>query len=268
MTSDSSFSLNSIERAMAILAAFDNPWELTLADLARSAGLTEPTALRYAASLTTHGFLERDATTGRYRLGLRLFELGQKALRHRDPRAVALPYMSRLRDRFEETVNLGMRHADELVLIEVLESHRSIRSGAQLGERDGWHASSLGKAVLAHLPPEDARALLEHVPRPRLTPHTVTSVEQLLDELEVVRERGFAVDELETEEDLRCVGAAILDRHGDPQYAISVAGPSNRLTADAAEMIGAALREAAEAISAELGYLAPDPVQPEEGAQP
>src|SRR3954463_5856373 len=125
MANDHSFSLNSIERAMAILSAFDDRSELALADLARRAQLTEPTALRYATSLATHGFLERDAGNGRYRLGLKLFELGQQALRGRAPRAVALPHMTRLRDRFEETVNLGMRHADELVLIEVLESQHS-----------------------------------------------------------------------------------------------------------------------------------------------
>ena len=165
--------------------------------------------------------------------------------------------MARLRDRFEETVNLGMRHGDELVLIEVLESPHSIRKGGQLGERDCWHASSLGKSMLAHLPPDRARALLEHVPRARLTAHTTTSVEQLLEELEAVREQGFAVDELETEHDLRSVAAAILDRHGSPQYAIGVAGPATRLTADTADAIGAALRPAATEISASLGYLAP-----------
>jgi IclR family acetate operon transcriptional repressor len=257
MANDHSFSLNSIERAMAILSAFDDRPELALADLARRAQLTEPTALRYTTSLATHGFLERDGDSGRYRLGLKLFELGEKSLRARDPRAVALPHMSRLRDRFEETVNLGMRHGDELVLIEVLESPHSIRKGGQLGERDCWHASSLGKAMLAHLPPDDARALLEHLPRPRLTPHTTTSVEQLLEELEVVREQGFAVDELGTEDDLRSVAAAILDRHGSPQYAIGVAGPATRLTAETAAAIGPALRPAAAEISAALGYLAP-----------
>jgi DNA-binding IclR family transcriptional regulator len=251
------FSLASIERAMAILGAFDDRPELPLADLARSAHLSEATALRYATSLATHGFLERDPATGRYRLGVRLFELGQKSLRRRDPRTIALPHMSRLRDRFAETVNLAMRHGDDLVLIEVLESTRSIRTGAQLGDRDCWHASSLGKAVLAHLSKDDARALLERLERPLLTPNTITSVDGLLDELAVVRAQGFAIDEREVDEDLRCVGAAILDRHCRPEYAISIAGPATRLTRDAAPGIGAELREAAAAISAALGYLAP-----------
>jgi IclR family acetate operon transcriptional repressor len=250
-----SFSLASIDRAMALIGAFDCEPELLLADLARRTGLSEPTTLRYAASLATHGFLERNAQTGRYRLGIRLFELGQKALRDRDPRAIALPHMRRLRSRFEETVNLAMRHGDDLVLIEVLESPRSIRKGARLGDRDYWHASSLGKAVLACLGPGEARALLERQERRQFTPQTITSVERLLDELDVVRAQGFAVDELENEGDLRCVGAAILDRHGSPQYAISIAGPATRVTRDATHEMGAELREVAAHVSAGLGYL-------------
>jgi DNA-binding IclR family transcriptional regulator len=260
---DRTFSLASIDRAMLILAAFDEQPELALAELARSTKLSEPTALRYATSLATHRFLERDPATGRYRLGMRLFELGHMALRARDPRAVALPHMLRLRSRFEETVNLAMRRGDDLIMIEVLESPRSIRKGARLGDRDVWHASSLGKAVLAQLDPGEARALLERQDRRQFTPQTVTSVERLLDALDPVRAQGFAVDDLENESDLRCVGAAILDRYGAPQYAISIAGPANRLTPELAQQIGAELRQAAGLISAELGYLPPEAPQAE-----
>jgi len=252
------FSLAGIDRAMAILAAFDGARELALAELARQTGLSEATALRYASSLTTHGVLERELQTGRYRLGIRLFELGQKALRDRDPRSIALPHMARLRSRFEETVNLAMRHGDDIVLIEVLESPRSIRKGAMLGDRDYWHASSLGKAVLAHLNRDEARMLLERHERRPFTPHTKTSVERLLDELDEVRAQGFAVDDLENETDLRCVGAAILDRQGAPQFAISIAGPATRVTREATVEMGAALRNVAAAVSAGLGYLPPE----------
>ncbi len=253
-----SFSLSSVDRAMAILSAFEDEPELPLADLARRTGLSEPSALRYAISLTTHGLLDRDLDTGRYRLGMRLFALGHKALRARDPRAVARPHMLRLRSLFEETVNLAMRHGDDLVLIEVLESPRSIRKGARLGDRDCWHASSLGKAVLASSSRDDARALLERQERWQFTPQTVTSVERLLDEFDAVRAQGYAIDDLETEGDLRCVGAAILDRHGVPAYAISIAGPANRVTGSRVAEMGVGLRDAAALISAELGYLPPD----------
>jgi IclR family transcriptional regulator, acetate operon repressor len=241
MTADS-YSLEGINRAMTILTAFDRSPDLSLADIARSAGLREATALRYVTSLTTHGLLERDPATGRYQLGLRLFQLGEDALRGRDPRAIALPHMRRLRDRFEETVNLAMRHGNELILIEVLESQRSIRKGAVLGERDVWDTSALGKAILAYLDEEEARSLL-----------TVEDADAVLAQLSAVRATGYAVDDVESQPDLRCVGAAIFDRRSNPLYALSLSGPANRITPGDIGEMGRELRAAAAAISAALG---------------
>lgn len=243
-----SYSLTGINRAMTILEAFESGPELSLAEISRSTGLGEPTALRYVTSLGTHGLLERDEDTGRYRLGLRLFQLGADALRGRDPRALALPHMRRLLERFQESVNLAMHHGDELILIEVLESTRSIRRGAYLGERDVWDTSALGKAILAHVEPEEARRLLTTGASP------MPDIDEWRTRLERVRERGFAVDDAESQDDLRCVGAPIFDRHGQPRYAMSVSGPASRVTREDAEEIGMILRTAAGEISAALGH--------------
>jgi IclR family acetate operon transcriptional repressor len=248
MTTDS-FSLTSIARAVSILEAFGDSNDLSLADLSRASGLSEATALRYATSLTTHGLLERDPKSGRYSLGMRLFLLGEDALRGRDPRASALPHMRRLRDRFAETVNLAMRNGDELILIEVVESPRSLRLGANLGERDEWGGAALGRAILAQLDEGPARLLLEGAMPSR------EDVERVLAQLPRVRKRGYAVDDGECKPGLRCVGAAVFDRTGAPRYALSVAGPTSRITAASVPAIGAELREAAAAISADLGHL-------------
>jgi IclR family acetate operon transcriptional repressor len=246
---DDGFSLTAISRAMTILAAFDHSTKLSLADLSRATGLSEATALRYATSLTTHNMLERDPESGRYGLGMRLFLLGENALRGRDPRGTALPHMHRLRERFEETVNLAMRNGDELILVEVLESPRSIRMGANLGERDEWSSSALGKAILAHIGESEARALLERASPPGFDPSPV------LDELDTVRTAGYSVDNEESQPDLRCVGAPIFERGGVPRFALSVSGPVTRITVESVPTIGAGLREAADTISATLGHL-------------
>ena len=248
MASDS-FSLTSISRAMTILGAFEHSTKLSLADLSRATGLSEATALRYATSLTTHGLLERDPDSGRYGLGMRLYLLGENALRGRDPRGTALPHMHRLRDRFEETVNLAMRNGDELILIEILESPRSIRTGANLGERDEWGTSALGKAILAHVDESEARALLGKAPPLGFDARTV------LAQLASVRTAGYSVDNGECQPDLRCVGAPIFDREGVPRYALSVSGPGSRITVESVPTIGAELREVAATISATLGHL-------------
>jgi IclR family acetate operon transcriptional repressor len=249
------YSLVGVDRAVAILNVFDGSGSLALVDIARAAGLSETTTLRYVSSLASHELLEREDASGRYRLGLGLFQLGQRALGIDDPRKTALPVMEELLDRFEETVNLAMRHADELVLVEVLESRRSIRKGARVGDRDDWHASSLGKAVLAALPPDEAWALLERLPRPVRTRRTITSTERLLAHLRGVRRRGYAVDDEEHEVGLRCVGAAIRDRRGAPSFAISVSGPTARLGRERLTEIGGAVSLGAADISLRLGYL-------------
>jgi IclR family acetate operon transcriptional repressor len=243
------FSLTAIDRAMTILEAFEDSTELSLADVSRASGLSEATALRYATSLTTHGLLERNGRTGRYRLGMRLFLLGGHALRDRDPRSAALPHMQRLRERFDETVNLATRNGDELILIEVLESRRPIRKGAHLGERDRWATSALGKAILAHLAESEARLLLAG------EVSTDFDLDRLLAELGVIRARGYAVDNGECEPDLRCVAAVIFDRVGTPCHALSVAGPESRLALRSVPTIGVELRDAAATISASLGHL-------------
>src|SRR5262245_40993861 len=125
------YSVAAVDRVAAILGVFDGKPSWSLAEIARATGLSEPTALRYLSSLTKNGLVERD-DAGRYRLGLRLFRLGQRALGDPDPRKVALPFMERLLERFEETVNLAMRHGDEIVIIEVIEGTRSIKKGATI----------------------------------------------------------------------------------------------------------------------------------------
>lgn len=243
-----------VDRALSILNVFDDHQPLTQAEIARATGLSEATALRYLATLARHRVVERDSGSGRYRLGLRLFQLGEHALVDRDPRQVALPFMEQLLARFDETVNLALRNADALVLIEALESGRSIKKGASVGDPDVWHASAVGKAILASLEEDEVRGLLKRVGAPRYTPKTFTSYKALAPELKRVRELGYAVDDEEGEEGLRCVGAPIFDRREGARYAISVSAPANRLPHDAIPEVGEQIKAAAAAVSARLGY--------------
>jgi DNA-binding IclR family transcriptional regulator len=247
------YSIAAVDRAAAVLGVLDGRPSRSLTEVARATGLSEATALRYLSSLAGNGLVERDELSGHYRLGLRLFELGQRALGDGDPRQVALPLMEGLLEEFEETVNLAMRHGDALVLIEVIEGTRSIKKGASVGQHDFWHASALGKSILAFLPDEEVRGILDRRGCPALTTTTLTTFEQLSRTFEDVRDRGFAVDDREAEEGLRCVAAPIFDRRRRPNYAISLSGPANRFTAQAVRQMGKELRSAAASISARLG---------------
>jgi DNA-binding IclR family transcriptional regulator len=214
----------------------------TLSEVAHLSGMPESSALRYLATLAGRGVVEHDGVgaDSRYRLGITLFSLAERALGNTDVRALALPLMQGLLDRFQETVNLAIFRQRRLVIIESLEGLRSIRQGARVGEQDRLRSTALGKAILATYADNEALTLLRAEPVERLTARTITNNEAILDELGVVRDRGYAIDDEESEVGLRCVGVAITSRPG-PAYAMSISGPANILTVERAHEAGPAL---------------------------
>jgi DNA-binding IclR family transcriptional regulator len=248
------YRIDAVDRAVAILEALSQHAPLSQAQLARDTTLSEATVFRYLNALGRHDLVERDADSGWYRPGIRLFQLGQRALANRDPRRIALPTMRQLLEQFGETVNLAMRWGNVLVLIDGLESERSLKRGAKVGERDTWHASAVGKAILAHLPEAEVRTIVSQSGLAVHTPKTVTKIDVLLEECVRIRELGYAIDDEEGEDGLRCVGSAIFDRRGAPAYAFSLSGPSARLSLDALTPMGEELAAAAARVSERLGY--------------
>lgn len=249
------YSVAAIDRAVAVLEAVAAGRDRSLSDVARAAGLDESTTLRYLSSLGSHDFIERDDSIKTYSLGLRLYRLGQQAVGSRDVRKIALSHMERLHERFEETVNLAHWRKDRLIVIDVLESQRSIRRGASIGDTDFWHASALGKCLLAVADPNAVRALLERIERPRFTEHTLVDVDDILASLPEIVSRGYAVDDEEYELGLRCVASAVRDRRGSPAYAVSISGVAARMSPEVTERAGKAVAAAASAISTTLGYV-------------
>jgi len=229
--------------------------EQSLRDVCEATGLPKSTAYKYLRTLRECGFLAHDEQTDTYRVGPMIWQLGEAAGEQQRLRETALPFMHELRDRFDETVNLGVLDRTEVVYLEMAESAKTLRMRAHLGGRDPVYSTGLGKALLAALPADVWRS---HVPN-RLTPRTartVTSLGALQRELEAGRERGYAVEHGENEDDGVCVAAPIFDASGRVLAAISVAAPANRVNATLEKAIGAAVRETAGQISERLGYRA------------
>jgi IclR family acetate operon transcriptional repressor len=249
----SKYALESVDRMAAVLQALETASEQPLEQVARATGLNDSTALRYLLSLSRHGFVERDEDTGLFRLGLGLFRLGTLAMDSRDILSLADPVMAALQKQFGESVNLAVYQQDKVVLIRVLGRPDSMRKEGKAGEIDPWHATSLGKAILAALPPDEARDILMGVTLQGYTPNTKTDLADLTRELNSTRQQGYSVDDEEVVEGLRCVGAAVLGHKGQVQYALSLSGPKSRMTYSRIQEIGNVLIESAAALSSRLG---------------
>jgi DNA-binding IclR family transcriptional regulator len=233
-----------VERLVALLQvlAESDGRAKTLGETANRAGMPQSSALRYLATLASTGIVEREGsgTDSRYRLGLGLFSLAARALGSSDVRALALPYMQELLERYQETVNLAIFRQRRLVIIEVLEGLRSIRQGTRVGEQDRLRSTALGKAVLAIHSDDEALELLVGEPTDTMTVRAKRTDEAMLRELDATRKRGYAIDDEESDVGLRCVGVAVPNGRGRA-VALSISGPSHLFSLDVAAEAGSVL---------------------------
>lgn len=224
---------------------------IRLAQVAARTGLPKTTALRYLCTLEAAGYVECDPAAELYRVGARLRTLGRALDPAKRLRAASLPTMTELRDRFDETVNLGMLRGGNIVYVEIVESRQRLRLQARVGGMDPVHSTALGRAILAGLPAAEREKLLSRQLDVR-TASTVRTREAVLAELERVSHRGWAIERGENEVGAVCVGAAITDGTGRPLGALSVSAPETRMAPDRIQEVGPALVAAAGAIARRL----------------
>jgi IclR family acetate operon transcriptional repressor len=251
------YSIAVLDRALDLLEALaESPAGVPLgvSEVARRAGVTKSAAFRILANLERRGYVAKDPVSARYTLGTHLVYLGELSLGAIDLRTAARPALEALRQRFGETVNLGVREGVEVVYVDMIESAHGLRMAARVGGRDYLHSTALGKAILAYLPPAERDQLL-HAPEglPARTERTITDPVRLRAELDRVRERGIAEDRDENEVGARCLGAPIFDHRGAVAGAISVSAPDSRLDDARAAEVGLTVREEAATVTQRLG---------------
>lgn len=242
-----------VQKALQVLDCLgQEKRELSLGEICRRVGLPKTTTYRYLHTLRANGLVAHDPDTELYRLGARLWELGQSVGEQLQIRKVARPFMEQIHDRFNETVNLGVLDGSEIVYVEMVESKMSLRMQASLGGRDPVYATALGKAILAHLPEDEWR---DHLPArlSRRTARTLTSFPALREELLETRARGYSRDRGENEEGARCVGAPIFDQSEQVVAALSVSAPAVRMDDRLEREVAGAVALAAQGISRRLG---------------
>lgn len=229
-----------------------SPGSVGLAVLGERTGIPRATLYRILAALISRGLLRADPATQTYTLGFSFLDLAQNAWSSSDLASIAAVELRRLRDLTGETAYLAVREGHHVLALGRFESPHPQRSSARVGALKPMHCTSQGKAILAHLE-EGQLSLALQEERVAFTPKTICDADQLRAHLEIVRGRGYALDDEEIVLGTRCVGAAILDREGRPIAAISVAGPTFRITPTRAEQIGQELVEVARRISDQAG---------------
>jgi DNA-binding IclR family transcriptional regulator len=254
-TAKSPYKVQVLDRALAALAALSNSAsDCSLAELCPALGLHKSTAHRLMMVLEQHRLVVKNPETGRYRLGLRLYELGSRAIDGLDLRGRARPYLDRLQERFGETVFFCILDEGQVFYVDKVESQRSVRTACTVGSRAPAYCTAVGKAMLSELPDTEVAAIVRKSGLKAITANTITTLARLKNELRAVRSRGYAIDEEEKEEGLRCVGAVVHAHSRKLSAAMSISGPAFRMTKERIPEVAQALMQAAGALSTELGY--------------
>jgi DNA-binding IclR family transcriptional regulator len=245
-------SIQVIERMVKlldVLAHYHDPVSLKL--LALETGLHPSTAHRILGAMASSGLVER-AEPGAYQLGIRLLELGNIVKSRINIREVALPCMRKLHAEIGESVNLGVRHDDEIIYVERTSSGRSsVRVVHLVGARAPLHTTAVGKLFLVEDGPQKVREYARRSGLRGSTPTSLTSLAALEKELEKVRRHGVAYDNEEIEQGLRCVAAPIRDDTGELIAGLSVSAPAERFSQDWAPLV----KQAADDISHAIGFV-------------
>ena len=250
----------SLERGLAILSAFRSGRPLLgVSDLAREVGLSRSTTHRYIATLAALGYLQQDPATRKYRLGPRVLDLGFSAINSMDLRELAVPHLQALSDETGHTVNMAILDGPDILYIERCrtsrQGQRDIDLNLHIGSRLPAYCTSMGKVLLANLPPEALDEVLRQTEFHRRGPNTLTAKSKLVAELERVRRDGLATNNEELAYGLRSIAAPVFSQNGEVAAAINLAVHRSMVSFDEllARLVAPLQRTAAE-ISARIGY--------------
>jgi len=245
--------IQSVGKALMILDLLGaNHKEMSLGEITKKLGFSKPTAHSLLSTLRTFGYVKHFSSDGSYWLGVRLFELGSCVLDGWDFRKAAIPFIEELMQELQETVQLAVLDGGEVLYVEKRESHQSLRVVSDIGKRLPVHCTGLGKCLLAFSSPGEIQKIILVKGLPRYTSNTITDPDLLNKELEKIKSQGYAIDNEEIMEGLRCVAAPIMNIKGEVVAAISISGPVGRLKDEQIEFAKRHVVETAQQISAFL----------------
>jgi IclR family transcriptional regulator, KDG regulon repressor len=247
--------IQSVERAADILELFlaSEP-ELSVKEISQKLSLSKSTVHGLIKTLEHRGYLQQNPYDLKYKLGLRLFELGHLIGNQLDVAKISYPIIKDLVEKLKETVHLVVRQQDELIYVAKEEGPQTLRIYSNVGKRAPIHCTGVGKAILAYQDETEIDRILSCSELESFTEYTVTDREEIKNQLHLVKETGFSIDDEEIELGLKCVAAPIFDHKGNAIASISCASPKMRLTDERLPVVIAGIKNAALEISKSLGY--------------
>jgi IclR family pca regulon transcriptional regulator len=249
----------SLERGLAILGCFTSEHPvLGIADIADELGMSRSTTHRYVTTLLALGYLEQGRSR-KYRLGLRVTDLGMSALNSTGLRENVHPFLEELRERTGYTIGLAVLDGTEILYVDRARSWRRAERETDLGLHPGSrmpaYCTAMGKVLLANLPDEVQRDLIAQLQLERNTPRTITSKQALRTELERISENGYALNDQELRPGLQAIAVPVRDESREAIAAIGIAASPEAITvAELTDALGPHLISTAARISSRLGY--------------
>jgi IclR family KDG regulon transcriptional repressor len=253
---DPRYNIRVLDRAVRILSLLSDGKPRTPTDISETIELSPSTTFRLLSSLNYYNYVRRDEISNQYQLGLTCLELAQAYLISNDVRRVALPELEKLRDETKETVHLVVMDNMQIIYLEKLPGLHAIGlMSSRVGSRSPAYCTGVGKVLLADQKEEQIREYYMTHTMHRFTSTTITDIDQLMDHLDLVRKQGYAIDDGEHEDEVRCIAAPVYDLTGKVVAAVSISGPAIRLDPleDNQELIDKAKQTALD-ISRQLGY--------------
>jgi IclR family transcriptional regulator, KDG regulon repressor len=244
--------IGSLVKAVDILRCFEGRGEIGVSEIASSLGFHKSTAFSLITTLERLGLLEKSGENHKYRLGMELFRLGSMV--SLNVRHLARYDLERLQEEVKETVHLARRNDLYILFLERFESSYAMKIYTVDAKPLQIYATAVGKAMLSTLRDDELEILMRRMQFEKLTENTISSPEEFIEEIRLIRKKGYAVDNEEYEDGLYCIGAPLLDWTGKAEYAISVSGPKVRTAGDKREHIVERVKETAAKISLKLGY--------------
>ena len=247
--------MKSLSKAIDTIDAVAEAGSAGIRMLSSITGFPPSTIHRIAATLVKKGYFQQDPVTRRYSLSYRFLELASRVQQQTHLTSIARPHLEQIMTATRESINLAVRDGDSAVYLDIVQSSYSmLQLFTRPGARVPLYATGVGKLFLSRFSTSDLTAYLQRVDLQPFTRHTLIEKNKVIEEMNRIRNRGFAVDNEEMEEGVRCVAALIFNHRGEPAASVSITGAAMRVTPDRVEHFGELIRSCALTISRELGY--------------